>query len=135
FDIAKKAKNEGVCHFMFLSTMNVYGLETGIIDVNTPLEPRSNYGKSKLQAEQQIGTLNSEKFKVAIIRPPMIYGKNCPGNYQRLRWIALRAPIFPDLDNKRSMIYVDNLSAYMGHLIDTKAEGVFFPQNREYVNT
>ena len=46
-EIAKKAKEEGVKQFIFLSTMNVYGLETGMITDQTMPAPKSLYGKSK----------------------------------------------------------------------------------------
>lgn len=134
-EVAEKAKSKGVKQFIFLSSMSVYGLDQGVIDENTPLEPKSHYGKSKLQAEEQINKLIDSKFKVAIIRPPMIYGKECPGNYQRLRKLTLKTPIFPNIDNKRSMIYVDNLSEFMRYLIDNVDKGLYFPQNLEYVNT
>src|SRR5699024_11866831 len=68
-----------------------YGLEEGVIDGRTPLHPKSNYGKSKLEAENLIQPLENKNFKVAIIRPPMIYGKDCKGNYQRLAKIAKRS--------------------------------------------
>lgn len=134
-ELARKAKEEGVPHFIFLSTMSVYGLETGVITKDTPLNPKTHYGKSKLEAERAIERLSSDTFHVAIVRPPMIYGKNCPGNYQRLRWLALKTPIFPDIENKRSMIYIDNLSEFLKNVIDQIGEGLFCPQNKEYVNT
>src|SRR5690554_2772100 len=75
YETAKKAKNEGVKQFVFLSSMSVYGVSNGIIDKNTPLNPKTNYGKSKLQAEKLIKTLSTDNFRIAILRPPMIYGK------------------------------------------------------------
>lgn len=115
--------------------MSVYGLEQGVIDEHTPLNPTSNYGKSKLQAEELIGKIASTTFKIATLRPPMIYGKGCKGNYQRLRKLALKTPVFPDVDNKRSMIYIDNLSEFLKILIDDSIGGLFCPQNKEYVRT
>lgn len=133
--VAKKAKKEGLNHFVFLSTMSVYGLEAGVINEDTPLKPTTHYGKSKLEAEDKIKILQSEQFKVAVVRPPMIYGKDCPGNYQRLRKLALITPIFPDIENKRSMIYVDNLTEFLRELINQGLSGLFCPQNEEYVKT
>jgi nucleoside-diphosphate-sugar epimerase len=65
----------------------------------------------------------------------MVYGKGCRGNYPRLVGLALKTPIFPKVDNKRSMIYIDNLSEFVKQLIDNRSGGLFFPQNAEYVNT
>jgi len=135
YEVAKKSKQDGVKQFIFLSTMSVYGLETGIITRDTPHNPNNAYGKSKLEAEELIKKLEDESFKIAIIRPPMVYGKGCKGNYPRLARLAIKTPIFPDVDNKRSMIYIDNLSEFIRLLIDNYSSGLFLPQNNEYVNT
>jgi UDP-glucose 4-epimerase len=135
FKTAQKAKEDGVGQFIFLSSMSVYGLETGVIDKNTPLQPNSAYGKSKLEAEELVNDLQDGFFAVAIIRPPMVYGKGCKGNYPRLADIALKAPVFPKVNNERSMIFIDNLSEFVRLVIDNELSGLLFPQNKEYVNT
>lgn len=135
YETAQKAKSDGVKQFIFLSSMSVYGLETGTINENTPTKPNSAYGKSKLEAEKLINSLVDELFIVTILRPPMVYGKDCKGNYPRLANLALKTPIFPKVNNKRSMIYIDNLSNFIKQIIDNCSEGLFFPQNAEYVNT
>ncbi|WP_163144057.1 NAD-dependent epimerase/dehydratase family protein [Bacillus sp. 22-7] len=135
YEVAYKAKLEGVKQFIFLSSMSVYGIEYGVIDKSSSLNPKSNYGKSKLQAEELIKPLERDNYKVAIIRPPMIYGKECKGNYVRLSNLAVKIPFFPSIENKRSMIYIDNLSEFVRLLIDDHGSGVFFPQNAEYVNS
>ena len=135
FETAQKAKAESVKQFIFLSSMSVYGIENGVIDESTTLNPNSNYGKSKLQAEELIETLKEATFNIAVVRPPMIYGKGCKGNYPRLAKLALKVPFFPDIKNKRSMIYIDNLCEFVRLLIDDCSSGLFFPQNEEYVCT
>jgi nucleoside-diphosphate-sugar epimerase len=135
YEVAQKAKIEGVKQFIFLSSMSVYGKEMGVIYEDTLLNPKSNYGKSKLQAEELITTLEDNVFKVAIIRPPMIYGKGCKGNYTRLSNLAISTPFFPDIDNRRSMIFIDNLSEFIRGLINNSSGGLFFPQNENYVCT
>lgn len=135
YETAQKAKEDGVVHFIFLSSMSVYGIENGVIDKNTPLKPNSAYGKSKIEAEELINELQGNSFTVVTLRPPMVYGKDCKGNYPRLAGLALKTPIFPKVDNKRSMIYIDNLSEFVKQLIDNRSGGLFFPQNAEYVNT
>ena len=132
---AKKAKHDGVKQFILLSSMNVYGMNTGVITKNTVPNPKSHYGKSKLQADEKIVKLNCDTFKVAILRPPMVYGKGCKGNYQRLRSFALKSPIFPDYPNKRSMVYIGNLCEFVKNTIDEGGQGLFFPQDSKYVNT
>jgi UDP-glucose 4-epimerase len=135
YETAQKAKQDGVEQFIFLSSMSVYGIENGVIDKSTPLKPNSAYGKSKIEAEELINMLQDDSFTVSILRPPMVYGKGCRGNYPRLAGLALKTPIFSKVDNKRSMIYIDNLSEFVKQLIDNRSGGLFFPQNAEYVNT
>ncbi|RXJ02256.1 NAD-dependent epimerase/dehydratase family protein [Anaerobacillus alkaliphilus] len=139
-ETAQKAKDEGVKQFIFLSSIIVYGDSSQInkpriIDVKTVPKPANFYGNSKLLAEEGIKQLASDKFKVAIIRPPMIYGKESKGNYPKLAKVARKLPIFPNIENQRSMIYIDNLCEFIRLLVDSKDSGLFFPQNAEYVKT
>lgn len=134
-DCAAKAKNDGVKQFVFLSSMSVYGLNSGYIGSATLPNPKTNYGKSKLQAEIALKKSEAADFAVAVLRPPMIYGKGCRGNYNTLKKIALKSPFFPNIDNKRSMLYIENLCRFVRALIDNRDRGLFFPQNKEYVNT
>lgn len=135
FEVAKKSKEAGLLHFIFLSSMSIYGLETGVIDKDTVPKPKSAYGKSKYEAEKLIKELEDERFKVAIVRPPMIYGPNCPGNYAKLSKLAKITPVFPKIDNQRSFIFVGNLSKFLMQIIKTRETGKFHPQNENYVNT
>ena len=79
--------------------------------------------------------MQTDTFKVCILRPPMVYGKGCKGNYQTLRKLALLTPVFPAWKNKRSMIYIDNLCGFIENLIREEKPGLFLPQNKEYVCT
>lgn len=134
-EVAKKAKVEGVKQFIFLSTMGVYGKETGIINENTQPNPKTPYAQSKLEAESMLSELADDTFRIATLRPPIVYGKDCRGNYPRLAGMALKLPIFPKVKNERSMIFIDNLSEFVKLVIDKELSGLFFPQNKEYVNT
>lgn len=138
--LAEKARAEGVSQFIFLSTMAVYGLtapygRTVTIAADTPPRPADNYGRSKLAAEQGLQTLAGEDFSVAILRPPMIYGKGCKGNYRTLEAMAAKLPCFPAVRNRRSMLYVGNLNALVKCLLESGEGGIFCPQNASYVNT
>lgn len=138
--LAVKAKNEGVKSFVFLSTMAVYGLigkigEDTVISKETKAAPTSHYGKSKLEAEELLETNQSPEFNISILRIPMIYGPGCPGNYRSLSKLARKIPIFPMINNKRSMIFVDYLSDIVAHIIERKLLGVFLVKNPEDVNT
>ena len=79
--------------------------------------------------------LDSESFRVCILRPPMVYGYGCKGNFPKVQKIVEKLPIFPYVKNKRSMIYIDNLCEFVKIAIDRRLSGLFFPQNREYVCT
>lgn len=133
--IAKKAKREHVKLFIFISSMSVYGLNTGIITKDTVPIPQNAYGDSKLQAENEIKKMESENFKICIIRPPMIYGKNCKGNFQDLVLLMKKLFFFPNINNRRSMIYIDNLSSFIKEVIDRGCYGIYHPQNDEYICT
>jgi len=139
-DTAKKAKAEGVKQFIFMSSASVYGKSAPIgknkmITRETPFSPENSYGDSKVQAEQGIMPLQSEDFKVVILRPPMIYGRGCKGNYTTLSTLAKKLPCFPYVDNKRSMLYIENLVEFVKLMVDNEEHGVFWPQNSEYTNT
>ena len=134
-ETAKKAKTDGVRQFIFMSSMSVYGMEMGVITKDTVPNPKSHYGKSKLEAEQGITALADDSFHVAVLRPPMIYGKGCKGNYQKLAKLARITPIFPDIENKRSMIYIDNLSEFVRKMVDYENAGLYLPQNEKYICT
>lgn len=138
--VAKKAKKDGARQFIFMSSIIVYGdqceiVGNRVINQHTIPKPSNYYGKSKLMAEEGILPLNDDRFKVVVLRPPMIYGKGSKGNYPKLVKIARKLPVFPDINNKRSMIHVDNLSEFIRLVIDYEENGLFFPQNKEYVNT
>ena len=136
-DIAQKAKSSDIKQFIFLSSMAVYGTSNPAIDENTAPNPKSNdfYGGSKLKAERELKKLEDAKFKLCIVRPPMVYGNGCKGNFQKLARLAKITPVFPSYPNKRSMIYICNLCNFLCGLIDEENTGIFLPQNTEYVNT
>ena len=134
-EIAQKAKADGVKQFVFMSTMSVYGLDSGCIDKETPLIAKTLYGKSKLEAERNLRKIANDNFKVAIIRPPMVYGKNSKGNYQRLSKLVKKLPFFPELHNQRSMIFIFNLCEFIRLIIENKENKIFHPQNDDYVDT
>ena len=139
YEVAVKAKQSGVKQFIFMSSIIVYGSgEIGkdrIITKDTPLTPDNFYGDSKKQAELKIQPLEDECFKVVILRPPMIYGPGSKGNYPLLSKLARKTPIFPKLYNERSMLFLGNLIDFVRLIIDNEEQGVFHPQNEEYISS
>ena len=139
-EVAGKARTEGVGQFIFMSSSIVYGGSSKIgkskhITLDTVPTPANCYGDSKLRAEKGLFEMASESFKVVALRPPMIYGKDCKGNFATMVSIAKKTPIFPMVKNERSVLYVDNLSEFVRLMIDNEESGIFFPQNSEYMNT
>lgn len=139
YEIALKAKENCIKQFVFMSSIIVYGSgiigEDRVITKDTPLTPDNFYGDSKKQAELKIIPLEDEDFKIVIIRPPMIYGPGCKGNYSLLAKFAKKTPIFPTLENKRSMLFLGNLMEFIKIMIDNEECGIFLPQNDEYVSS
>lgn len=133
--VATTAKEQGVHQFIFLSSMSVYGKNSGVITEHTRPEPVNSYGDSKLQAEQLISPLRDKNFKVTILRPPMVYGKNCKGNFQTVLKIIDKTPIFPEIHNIRSMIYIDHLCEFIKLCVVEERDGLYFPQNSTHVQT
>ena len=139
-ETAKKAKTDGVKQFIFMSSAIVYGDsapigKSKVITRETPVSPANCYGDSKVQAESGINPLNDEQFKVVVLRPPMIYGKGSKGNYPVLAKMALKMPVFPIVNNQRSMLYIENLCEFVRLMVENDEQGTFWPQNSEYSNT
>ena len=139
-NIAKKAKAEGVKQFIFMSSAIVYGDSAPIgkekiITRDTPRMPANFYGDSKVQAENGLMELADDSFKVVILRCPMIYGKGSKGNFPMLEKMALKLPVFPQVENRRSMLYIKNLAEFVRLMIENEEAGIFWPCNREWSNT
>lgn len=143
-EVCKKAKAEGVKEFIFMSSMIVYGDSAPygkkkVIDEKTKPEPANFYGDSKLQADVAVRDLADEKFKVVVLRPPMIYGKGSKGNYPTLAKLAKKLPVFPKIENERSMLHIDNLCEFLCQIMLVKGvkenEMVLIPQNAEWTKT
>lgn len=135
-----KAKAEGVKQFVFMSSAIVYGDSAPygkdkIITAETEPNPANFYGDSKWQADKGVRELADKKFIVSVLRPPMIYGRGSKGNYPTLAKMAKKMPIFPDVHNERSMLYIENLCEFLCQVMLRGEGGVFWPQNAEYTRT
>lgn len=137
-EVAKKYKKErhGFSQFIYLSSIIVYGSKSNKITFESKTNPDNFYGDSKVQGEKALKKMADKNFQVLIIRLPMIYGPGSKGNFPILVKLALRTPIFPQISNQRSMLYIDNLSEFMLKLIESKVTTkLLFPQNMNYMNT
>lgn len=136
-EVASKAKEAGVSQFIFMSSMSVYGLNTSkeFISKTTTCRPNTYYGMSKYQAELQLKELEDDLFKVCIVRPPMVYGDKAPGNLGKLMKAVRKFHVFPTIRNQRSSITIEKLVSEIKKYIDGNQQGLFLPQNDEYMCT
>lgn len=143
-EVAKKAKTEGVKEFIFMSSMIIYGDSAPfgvkkVVDEHTIPQPANFYGDSKLQADVAVRDLADNSFKVVVLRPPMIYGKGSKGNYPTLAKLAKKLPVFPKIENERSMLHIVNLCEFLCQIMLVKEVKenaiVLIPQNSEWTKT
>lgn len=143
-EVCEKAKAEGVKNFVFMSSMIVYGDsapygKSKVVDEHTVPFAANFYGDSKLQADAAVRELADDSFHVFVLRPPMIYGKGSKGNYPTLAKFAKKLPVFPNVDNERSMLHIDNLCEFLCQIMMVKEVKenaiVLIPQNGEWTKT
>lgn len=139
-ETCKKAKDAGVKQFVFMSSAIVYGDSAPYgkskrITKDTEPTPVNFYGDSKWQADKGVRELADENYIVTVLRPPMIYGKGSKGNYPTLAKMAKKLPVFPDVENERSMLYIENLCEFLCQVMISGEGGLFWPQNAEYTRT
>ena len=136
-EVAQKAKQHGVKLFIQMSTIAVYG-NASQININSPYQPQNAYGKSKLMADENILKMQTDSFKVAIVRPPLVYGGGkAPGNMMRLIKLAdKRIPLpFKGSDNKRDFIHINNLVQYLSIIAEKQLNGIHLISDQEPVST
>ncbi|MEJ7542130.1 hypothetical protein [Staphylococcus intermedius] len=85
--------------------------------------------------EKGVFICESDTFKVAIVRAPMIYGADSPGNFQRLMQLSKMVPVLPQIENQRSALYIKHLTTFITDLITLESAGVFHPQDDFYFET
>lgn len=134
--IAEAAKKNKVKHFVFYSTVKVYGYDGDLYDHNfilneySPCNPTNDpYGESKWEAEKILREMESDDFIVSVIRPPMVYGKGVKGNMENLIKLVKKLPILPFnyTKNRRSFVNIDSLLHLTSLVIDKEKEGIFLP--------
>lgn len=141
--VAEEAKKQGVRHFVFYSTVKVYGYDGDLYNHNIILNEESEckpmndpYGESKWEAEKILRRLEDDNFKIGIIRPPMVYGKGVKGNMESLIKLVKMLPILPfNYDkNRRSLVNIENLMYLTALVIDKEASGVFLPLDEKNIS-
>jgi UDP-glucose 4-epimerase len=138
-DVAKKAKASGVKHFIFASTMAIFGKDIPIGRIQpiqtSKIQPTDIYGQTKYEADIAIQGLASHDFIVTTLRLPMIYGPNAKGNFPKLEAIAKKMMIIPNINNQRSVLHIDNLARCIHYVMLNPYAGVIYPQDPLYFKT
>ncbi|AUZ84057.1 NAD-dependent epimerase/dehydratase family protein [Methylophaga nitratireducenticrescens] len=128
FKLAKLASKYNVRRFLFLSSIGVNGNQTSqtpFTEQDNP-NPQEPYAVSKWRAEQLITNHRfSNQMEWVIIRPPLVYGPEVPGNFASLiKWTKRGVPLpFGAVHNKRSIIALDNLTEFITLCLDAPAAG------------
>uniref|UniRef100_A0A7C3ZXR8 NAD-dependent epimerase/dehydratase family protein n=1 Tax=Planktothricoides sp. SpSt-374 TaxID=2282167 RepID=A0A7C3ZXR8_9CYAN len=112
-NLVKQSIQAGVKHFIFISSIGAMAsLSNQPLQENSPCQPDTPYGRSKLAAEQALISLASESDMTwTILRPTLVYGPGNPGNMERLiKLVKKGLPLpFGQVNNSRSLVYVGNL--------------------------
>lgn len=116
--LAKACVDQGVKRLVFMSSIKVNGESTlhkpfTSGDDPAPVDP---YGISKYEAEQSLLTIARDtNLEVAILRPPVIYGRGVKGNIERLaKLVKTGAPIPTGaIANRRTMVSISNLMRWI----------------------
>lgn len=137
-ELARAAKQAGVNHFVFMSSIKVYGDNHTTINEKTICQPGDDvYGKSKLMAEEKLLQLSDIDFVVSILRSPVVYGPNVKGNILRLLKLSDSSLFLPfgGINNKRSMVFVDNVVEFIFRLLKKPLNDVFLVADSKPVST
>tara|TARA_Y100001970_G_scaffold47800_1_gene60512 strand:+ start:1330 stop:2190 length:861 start_codon:yes stop_codon:yes gene_type:complete len=136
--LADKAKKSGVKHFIFLSTIKVYGEESNKhYYENSRTNPTDYYSISKLKAEDSIRNIESSNFKISVLRCPLIYGAGVRANFANLINLIKKASILPfkNIKNKRSLVFVGNVCFILHRIIFLEKRGIFLSVDDKALST
>lgn len=135
--LLRAAAAAGVTYFIQISSIAVYSPSAKLIDPKTPTEPESLYGKSKLVGEQNLKSVSGCRVKLLILRLPMVYGPDAPGNPRKLLNFMSRYRFLPlgGIANRRSFLSIINLAAAITSVVATRPVGTFCLADDQTVST
>lgn len=126
--LARQAAEAGVKRFVFVSSIKVNG------ELSQPGQPFTAdqipapgdpYGISKCEAEAGLRALSEETvMEVVVIRPPLVYGPGVKANFlAMMRWLqrGVPLPLGDVTENRRSLVYLDNLADLIVTCVDHPA--------------
>ncbi len=113
-NLAEKAVNSNIRHFVFVSSVGVLGefTEVAPFDVGSPYNPYDDYSISKMEAEQVLKQVfHDTDVNLTIIRPPLVYGSGAKGSFRTLSRLVRKLPVMPlgSIRSERSFCSVNNL--------------------------
>jgi GlcNAc-P-P-Und epimerase len=124
-NLCRAAVARNVRTIVFTSTVAVYGFAPLDTDESGAIQPFNDYGRTKYEAEQVFRTWQQEapeERTLVIVRPTVVFGERNRGNvYNLLRQVASgRFVMIGAGENRKSMAYVENLSAFIGYALGFK---------------
>lgn len=141
-NLARQAAKLSVKRFIFISSIGVNGAETTSCHFNENIQeaPHADYAISKFEAEQGLKIIADETgMEVVIIRPPLVYDGDAPGNMGRLLNLVSKGLPLPlaSVNNQRSFISRKNLVDFIILCLDhpKAANQTFLVADSEYVST
>ena len=73
--LAELAKAAGVERYLFSSSCIMYGMsEAAVVDETSPLDPKTEYARSKVKAERALSELADDSFSPTFLRNGTVYG-------------------------------------------------------------
>ena len=140
--LAECAAAAGVRHFIFLSSVKVYGEKTEEGEkwrFDSPLNPLDDFARSKILAEEKLFSFQNQ-MRISILRLPLCYARHPKANFAALLKLVQKGVPLPFASwthNRRSFLYLGNLADFLSHLIDSKAEksGVYLLSDDEDLST
>jgi UDP-glucose 4-epimerase len=138
--VAERAKKAGVKHFIFLSTIKVYGNtvpESGLRNESSKCYPDDAYGKSKYAAEVSLMAMEDASFIVSIIRTPLVYGEGVRANMASLIRLVDSFPLLPfaKTGNRRNFTFTENLVGFIDRIIEMNVPGIFIAMDKTVLST
>ena len=140
--LAEAAAAGGVKRFVFISSARVHGERTTgePFTETSPLIAKDPYGSSKAEAERGVARLaHSTGLQAVVLRPPLVYGPEARGNFERLVAMVARGVPLPlaAIQNRRSLVFVGNLVDAIVRCLDHPAAAgeTFMVSDGEGVST
>jgi UDP-glucose 4-epimerase len=129
---AVAAKRAGVGQFIHFSSISLYG-RCALIDETTGINPVTDYGRSKAQADEALAALADDSFRVCLIRPPIVYGAGAGAKIIQLISFMRKFGFFvaPQPPALRSAVHVRNLVAWLLRAIEGNVTGPVLVSDRE----